>query len=747
MNDDHERERLVTNGQTGNPSKNDLSREGFGGYNYHSADEGYSYGADDGRNFHSYFRAIRYRKWLVLGVFVTVVGLGWTYALRTNPVFRSEATLEIQRLFPTSANLNDLFSSFGQFDLYFQTQVLALRSKEVAESFLVRTNRLPSLQTKDQSAGQNGTSAPRPLSQEEERARTSAVNGVLSRISVEPIKGTQLIQVSMSAAQAGEARQMLQEYVDAYMALNERKRVDFAENLRSLLRKDLEEAETQLRKSEQDLQEFTAKNGMVMLDRPHDQMASFLSGAASNLLRTTEARLNIEALNRAKDSVVGPQNSEQYLQNLKTEVASLKSEYASLKALYSPDYFKLVLLRSKIQGLEKAVTELEESTLSSSLETAKSKEAVAREAFEKEKEEALKKSPLSAQYEILKSIMTANGQLYITLLQKFRQAALDPAILGHTVSLFSPPTLPSDPLQTIPYKLLFLIPLLGLAGGVAVALILEQLDHRVQTTDELERTMRVPILGVVPKTAAASKLRAVESDRGPIEFTPFLLPMSQLADSIRVIESAAESMFTAEGGTSVCISSALPLEGKTFVTVSLGAAMATENKRVLIIDGDMRRPRVQRIFEEKIGGLGLGDLMSGKCEKLDAAVRKSRIPGLFYMPAGSATENPVALLKSKRLVEVLSECKRYFDVVLLDAPPLIGMADATILARSADGLILVTKQGYTPVEVLRRTQETVQLRRVRLLGVVFNMVRPEASEYEYYKVKYGYRYYRSRHSA
>ncbi len=180
MYDDHERERLVTNDQAGNLSRHDLTREGFGGYNY-SVDEGYSYGGDDGRNLHSYFRAIRYRKWLVLAVFVTVVGLGWTYALQINPAFRSEATLEIQRLFPTSANLNDLFSTFGQFDLFFQTQVLALRSKEVAESYLVRTNRLPSLEAKGENAGESGRASARPLSLEEEKARTAAINAEKAR--------------------------------------------------------------------------------------------------------------------------------------------------------------------------------------------------------------------------------------------------------------------------------------------------------------------------------------------------------------------------------------------------------------------------------------------------------------------------------------------------------------------------------------------------------------------------------------
>jgi capsular exopolysaccharide synthesis family protein len=267
----------------------------------------------------------------------------------------------------------------------------------------------------------------------------------------------------------------------------------------------------------------------------------------------------------------------------------------------------------------------------------------------------------------------------------------------------------------------------------------------VRTTDELERAIHAPILGVVPKTQLADR-RGNKSDSpdAMIEFMPFLVPLSQVADALRIVENAAEALLPADCSGVMCVSSALPLEGKTFISVSMGTVIACESKRVLVIDGDMRRPRVQKLFENTSQGPGLADLLSGDCKDLLQTIRHSHVPGLYYMPAGTIPDNPVALLKNGRIQEICEECKKSFDMVILDAPPFMGMADASILARNADGLIMVTRQGHTPVEVLRRAQDAINVGRVRLLGIVLNMVYRDSGEYDYYLSKYSYRYHRKK---
>jgi len=198
-----------------------------------------------------------------------------------------------------------------------------------------------------------------------------------------------------------------------------------------------------------------------------------------------------------------------------------------------------------------------------------------------------------------------------------------------------------------------------------------------------------------------------------------------------------------DSSCSVCISSALPLEGKTLMSVVMGTVIASEHKNVLIVDGDLRRPRIHSVFSVRGGETGLSDLITGKCTELKDAVRQSHVPGLYYMTSGSRPENPVALLKTMRMQQILEACKKVFDVVVLDAPPVLGLVDARILSSYCDGLILVTKAGHTSIEMLRQAKEAVFQGQGRLLGIVLNMTeRKHHGYYDYYNHKYSYhRYY------
>jgi capsular exopolysaccharide synthesis family protein len=198
----------------------------------------------------------------------------------------------------------------------------------------------------------------------------------------------------------------------------------------------------------------------------------------------------------------------------------------------------------------------------------------------------------------------------------------------------------------------------------------------------------------------------------------------------------------------MCVSSALPLEGKTLLSVVMATVVASENKKVLVIDGDLRRPRIHTIFDSKPRDAGLSDLITGKCLDIKEAIRKSSVPGLYYMTSGTIPDNPVALLKSERTHDIMAACKKAFDFVILDAPPVLGLVDATILSGYADGLILVAKAGSTPMEVLRRAKDSVFRGQVRLLGIVLNMADEKSSRYNYYRSRYyGYNYHNSERSA
>ncbi len=714
---------------------------GLNGYNVYDG----AYGPEDdpGISWSRYVQAVLYRKWIVIGVFVLAVVAGVYHAYSIKPLYRSEATIEIQKAGPISTGVPFALAFYGHFDLYFQTQIQNLKNTKIADQFLTRIDQLSRQGgTEDVTGSDEGDpSSTNKDHPEEERRRNALIGSVLGRINVTPIERTQLIYVSMTDGDPKRAKQMLGIYLEVFKEEDKRKRNEFAAQLRSWLREELEESEKKLRKSEQDLLNFSAKHGVVFLEGNPDQADTFLEKASRDYYQSKDDRLQLESLEHGKQKLLPARANHEYLTTLKSQLAELKSEYTAKKAVYSPTYFKMVLLESRISSLSNAVSEIEQSTKSESLEVARKREAVAEQAYERSKKKAMEMSPLAVQYQILRQIVEANGKMYVKLLQKYKQAQLDHQIMGHNLVIANAPSLPIAPINLKTRRIILTAVILGLLGGIGIAVAVETFDRTVRSTTEIERKLHVPVLGFVPKVHPGRSIGRGDTSPARDEFMPFRLPWSELADSIRVIQNTAEALMADQSTSTICVSSALPREGKTFVSVSMATAMACDHKKVLLIEGDMRRPRLQDLFGKERGGPGLSDLLKGNVAGLDQVIRRSHIPGLFYIPAGMAADNPVSLLKSQGMRKTLEVCRGKFDFVFVDAPPVVGMADAGILSRYSDGLILVTKQGHTPMEVLRQAQESVMVgQEVRLLGIVLNMVYREANEYDYYASRYGYRY-------
>jgi succinoglycan biosynthesis transport protein ExoP len=698
---------------------------------------------EDEKSFVDYLQTILYRKWTVAGVFVLVLSLAAAYAYTRVPVYRSEATIEVEKVYPASSNMTDLFAIFGQFDLFYQTQMESLKSRSVAEAFLKRFN-APKTQSDAQNkstptdASQSvGAQSSSENIQDSEVKKAGSLNSLLARISVQPVKGTQMIQITLDANDPALAQRMLREYLAAFIEETRRKRVELTQKVRSWLNSELAEAKKQLEKSVAELTDFGAKHDIVPSDKSSSQALRFFGSATEDLVQSKAARLSLEALEHSKEKVLPAQVNPEYLQSLRAQLAQLRSEYTGMESIYDHDYFKMVLLRNKIQTLEKAIGELEKKSLSSALDQAKKKEAMSEQAYAKLKKEALQASSVSVKYEILKKIAEANSQMYLMLLQRATQAELDHGTLGHNIVISSAPTLPLSPILPNKSKILLLGAILGLMGGVGLAFALAQVDRTVQSTDEIRKHLNLPILGAVPRIAPVKEELDTLDPGDRYEFLAYRCPSSPFTDAVRIVQNTASAFMPADSSCSVCISSALPLEGKTLMSVVMGTVIASEHKNVLVIDGDLRRPRIHSVFSVRGTETGLSDLITGKCTELKDAVRQSHVPGLYYMTAGTIPENPVALLKTMRMQQILEACKKVFDVVVLDAPPVLGLVDARILASYCDGLILVTKAGHTSIEMLRQAKEAVFQGQGRLLGIVLNMTeRKHHGYYDYYNHKY-----------
>jgi capsular exopolysaccharide synthesis family protein len=350
---------------------------------------------------------------------------------------------------------------------------------------------------------------------------------------------------------------------------------------------------------------------------------------------------------------------------------------------------------------------------------------------------------LAVQYDILKKAFEANAQLYLMLLQRSKEAQLDNGMMGNNIIINSAPTLPLGPVSPKKDKILLAGIILGLLGGMALAVGLEFMDDTVRSSESIQQRLNLPILGAIPRIDHDKSWKNIQANGTAYEFVAHKFPTSPLADAVRIVQNTVTSHIHSQTGSVIAISSALPVEGKTFICVLMASVIASENKKVLIIDGDLRRPRVHEVFGESNEGPGLSELLEGKLSAMDEVIQSSVIPGLYYLKSGGIPKNPVALLKGPRIRDLIETCRGAFDYVLLDGPPLLGVADSRILAGYSDGMVLVTKAGHTPLEILRQAKESVVSLDGRLLGVVLNMADPKSESYKhyYYYPKYYKHYY------
>ena len=718
---------------------------------------GAHYQRDDQKSLADYARGILARKWVVIVSFILGLGIAGFIVYKSVPHYISTATIEINRIQPSVAGANELFLLWGQSELFFQSQIEALQSRGLAERFLAQTEAKEAAQA-SKKPGDSNSGAASPSAQvgsssqteehagpslDTERNREVSINSILGNVKVEPIKGTRMIRIEMGASDPTVAKEMLEGYIKAFVEQSDSKQDQLGAKMRTWLDRELAEAENRLKDAEKELLEFSKEHDIVVLGKSPNPKIGEFEKAGHEWLKSQTERIKLEEKKYEKERSLPIELSDSYLESLRGKLAALKSEYTSMEAIYSPEYFKMALLRKKISGMEQAIADIEQSNLSSAIGTAKRKEHESREAFQKAKSEAIGMNSVAVKYSILKKAVEANESVYHMLLKRSKEAELDHGIAGWHISVMSSPTLPLSPVRPKKAKILFTGAVLGLLAGIGLAFCLNLVDTSVQSTQDIQDHLSLPVLGTVPMLDC-SKFPGQGGDvlLGRPVLVAHRYPSSPFTEAIRIVQNAACAFLHSDAGSSMVVTSALPLEGKTLMAVVMGTVVASEKKKALLIDGDLRSPSIHKVFQSPARDPGLSDLLTGQAIRLRETIRQTPVPGLYYIPAGSRPENPAALLKDARISDIIQACKKVFDVVIIDAPPILGLVDARIWAGQADGIIMISRAGHTPVSFLRQARDAVYQARGRLLGIVLNMADARKGYgLDYYSSRYYNRYY------
>jgi exopolysaccharide transport family protein len=697
-----------------------------------------------------YLAMLHKRRGIVVTSLCLSLAIAVLYNYTTRPVYQATTQILIDRDTPDYLPNKELVELVqGGMD-YYQTQYQLLKSRELAQRAVERLK----LQTHPELA--TG-----PMMNPWERVRglfglpPSAVvdpNGIplspaaaafRSRVQVEPVAGSRLVNLHFRAYEpqvaADAANALAQLYIEQSLEL----RFNVSTEATGWLSARLKEQQAKVDAAEKALQDYREKQGLVAHGEREglvDQRLATLQGA---VLDARTERIAKETLYNQISSL-GPGQLESFplvlgseaVRALRNELAALQKEEALLAESLGDRHPEMQRVRGQIRTTQDKIrAEMRNVARAAESEyrTALARESRLAASLDAVKGEAQDANRKSIEYLALQREVESNQKLYEELLTRTKQTGLEIELKTTNIRIIEKaerPRRPVIPMKTRSYQVAVIV---GLLLGIALALGFEHMDNTFKTPEDVREKLALPFLGMVPDVG----LKPGAAARGPQVVKS---PNSAVADAYRVLRTNLIFSSPPDGtGRVILVSSANPAEGKTTTLANLAVALAQNGAKVLAVDADLRRPTLNQHFGV-IKIPGLTDLIVGK-SAASQAIHSTKIEGLQLLPCGYLTPNPAELLGSPMMRQIIDALRAHYEWVLIDAPPLLAMADAPVLCPLVDGVVLVIAAESATKPAVARAIDQVQSVGGKIAGLVLNKVNLERNSY-YYSQYYG-EYYRS----
>jgi succinoglycan biosynthesis transport protein ExoP len=709
-------------------------------------------------HLYDYLLILRKHQWLILSFTLAVVTIVSIATFRMQPVYVATTRIEIDR---ENANIlpfqgTDSYDVMMDLENYIETQSKILTSETLA----LQTIRIVG------SAAPPGTSDPSQAvltGSLANQQRPPELAGFLGSLSVKRVPNSRLLDVSFEATNALQAAQMVNAHIKNYIDQNRRSHYQSTTEATTWLTDQLDELRIKVKNSEDARLEYEKKNQIWELDDKQNITTQRLADLNKELTQAQNDRMNRQSLFEfAKSGEIDsvPQiRDNSAVQDLIRKRAEAAALYNDALAQYGPNFPKVQRLQAQLSELDANVAREKKSVvgrLESEFREARQREDLLTRTLDQQKIEANRMAELMVQYNILKRDAEANKSLYDGLLTKLKEAGISAALQSSNIRVVDPAMVPSTPARPAKARNIALAFLVGLVGGIGLALIREYMDNTVKTPDDIETLSRLPSLAVVPAFAEsngdAKRSRLLGGGNGNgnghgrerhAELVAQHYPKSQMSEAFRALRTSLLLSQAEHPPQVILVTSALPREGKTTAAANLAVTLAQLGDRTLLIDADLRKPGIGRLLNLGSGKFaGLSSYLAGVSSLDLVTVQHPAIPNLSAIPTGPLPPNPADLLSSHKLADALVELRTRFKFIVIDTPPIMAATDAVILSVQADGVLIVVRSGETPKEAFTRTRDLLVSVKCHLLGVVLNAVDSSAPDYyysyRYYPYSYGY---------
>jgi len=708
-------------------------------------------------HLYDYLLVLRKHQWLILSFMLAVVTIVSIATFRMQPVYVATTRIELGR---ENANIlpfqgTDSYDYMLDLENYIETQSKILTSETLA----LQTIRTGVLSGQTQFANVDSSSEALATGSLANQKRPPELGAFLGSLSVKRVPNSRLMDISFEATNPELAAQIVNAHIRNFIDQNRRSHYDATTAATTWLTDQLDELKIKVKNSEDARLDYEHKNQIWEVDDKQNMTTQRLSEISRQLIEAQGERMRKQSLfdfAKQGDADLVPQiRDSASVQELLHRRTELNVQYTEAINQYGPNFPKVQRLQSQLKEVDQNLEREKRAVvarLGSEYHEAQQREELLVRTLDQQKSEANLMSERMVQYNILKRDAEADKALYDGLLTKLKEAGISAALQSSNIRVVDPAMIPSYPSRPAKARNVTLAFLVGLVGGIALAILREYMDNTVKTPDDVETLARLPSLAVVPafedSPGDGRRRKTLSEALGNgharhVELVAQHLPKSQMSEAFRALRTALLLSQAGRPPQVILVTSALPREGKTTAAANLAVTLAQLGDRTLLIDADLRKPGVGRLLNMTSGKYaGLSSYLAGVSSLDLVTVQHPAIPNLSAIPTGPLPPNPADLLSSHKLADAIAELRTKFKFIVIDTPPVMAATDAVILSVQADGVLLVVRSGETPKEAFTRTRDLLASVKCRLLGVVLNAVNSSAPDYyysyRYYPYAYGY---------
>lgn len=724
-----------------------------------------------------YLTVIMKRKWIILTCLLVTVMITAYVTFTQTPVYKATTSLIIEKQEPNILQIEDIIASGSSSNTYYQTQYEIIKSRSLARKVaseldlytsrefnpeppsdpISRTKRwatslVASVQRSvidfifpNTQAGDQKDVIRLPLYEGIDAAQDKILDKFRARLSVEPVRETNMVQISFEATEPRLAAQTSNAVAKAYIEHNLETKMETIKQAVAWLKTRLEEERQAVQQAQNTFMEYRQEHNIITDISPETERirAEKLADLDSKI---TEAKTNrIKAQNRyekAQDFISNSGNLDSLPSILSNEVTSSiqKSEMelsitlSDLSKKYGANHPQIQAIESQLQNLkQKKLQALKTivTSLRNEYQTLLSEEKMLEQTLEEEKQEAMELNQIAIQYGVLKRQAQNAKEMYDLLVKRFKEASLTEDIKTVNARIVDSSQVPESPDRPQKKRNLLLAVVLGMFVGTGLSFFTEYMDNTLKQPEDLTQKLGIAYLGMIPAMKLGKNLEPAQvciSD-----------PHSIYSEAYRGVRTNLLFSAADTTPTTVLIASAGPGEGKTVTAMNLAVTLAHAGTSTVLVDCDLRKPMLHKhlkLSRDK----GLSHVLTGSME-LSEVQFPTEIENLTFVPSGPTPPNPSELLGSQSMQAMLFSLAESYDRVIIDSPPITAVSDSSILASQADGTILVVQAFETPLKMVQTSLDQIRTVQAKVLGGVLNGVDME-KEGAYYSY-YSYYYYHS----